>query len=121
MDFFHRRTLLWVAFIVALLFTSMFALRFARQVRRFHGDSSKPVQPWMNIPFISRTYDVPPMALHEVLGLPPDVRDPRPLNAIARSQGVAVSEIVARVQALIDRQAAPPPSPPTPNIQQEAP
>lgn len=114
---FSRRWFLLAAFIVALMFTAMFVSRAVRHARRLPGERP-PIQAWMTIPFIARGAAVPPPVLFEAIGLPPDSRDRRPIDAIARAQGVATADVIARLETAIEQfrplGAPPPPPHPTP-------
>ncbi len=76
---------------------------------------------WMTVPYVSRTFGVPPPELYRALGLPPEDHDRSSLNDLATASGRTSDEVVAIVkQTVLDFQAThpdrgrPPPSDPTP-------
>ncbi|HEY0738453.1 MAG TPA: hypothetical protein VGD69_26275 [Herpetosiphonaceae bacterium] len=111
----YRRPLLIVALIMVSLFTVNFAVRAFHHGRRFRERTDEPIQPWMNVPYISRAYAVPPPVVAAAIGLAPEQRDRRPLQEIAREQGRATQTLIAEIMAAIERErAAHPPGPPGP-------
>lgn len=110
----YRRPLLIVALIMVSLFTVNFAVRAFHHGRRFHERTDEPIQPWMNVPYISRAYRVPPPVVAAAIGLTPEQRDRRPLQEIAKEQGRSTETLIAEIMAAIERERAPPPPPPPP-------
>src|SRR5512138_2386331 len=71
--------------LVGLVIVGIFGIRTARAIRGFRGHRPPPPPPfatehvetdvslirdWMTVPFIGRTYHVPPRLLFEALGIP---------------------------------------------------
>src|SRR5512138_3455621 len=69
--------------IIGLIIVGFFGLRTFRAFRQFHGHRPPPpfatehvetdvslIRDWMTVPFIGRTYHVPPRLLFEALGIP---------------------------------------------------
>jgi len=106
------RVILIGAFVVALVVTSIFALRVGRRVTDFRrGDGAPQIVPWMNIPHVARAHRVPPEILYQALDLPPD--ENRPLGVIARSQNLDVALLINQLRHAIDEfRLNPAPSPP---------
>lgn len=111
----YRRPLLIVALIMVSLFTMNFAVRAFHHGRRFHERTDEPIQPWMNVPYISRAYRVPPPIVAAAIGLTPEKRDRRPLQEIAQEQGRATETLIAEIMAAIERERGThPPQAPVP-------
>ena len=113
----YRRPLLIVALVLVSLFTMNFAVRAFHHGRRLHQRTDEPIQPWMNVPYISRAYDVPPHIVAGAIGLTLEQRDRRPLQEIAKEQSRSADTLIAEIMAAIERERAahpPPPAPPRP-------
>jgi hypothetical protein len=110
------RILLIGAFVVALIITSVFALRVSRRMDDFRRGRTPPIAAWMNIPHVARLYRVPPEILYDALDLPHN--ETRPLAAIARVQGRDIGAVIADLTQAIEEfsqmRAPPPPDPPSP-------
>jgi hypothetical protein len=113
------RVILIGAFVVALVVTSVFALRVSRRVTDFRrGDGAPQIVPWMNIPHVARAHRVPPEILYQALDLPSN--ETRPLAVIARSQDLDVALLINQLRHTIDefhlnRAPSPPDAPRPPN------
>lgn len=76
-----RRTLVIGLILLGILFTVFFGMRAFHAFRKFNGHRPPPpgkvetdvelIRDWMTIPFISRTYQVPPDVIFEALKIPP--------------------------------------------------
>jgi hypothetical protein len=87
---------------VALAGTFIFGFRAGRYAHRMRWEN-EPIRPWMSVPFIAHTHHVPPEILYRAIGLPPYVRDRRPLRAIAREEQRPVDDLVRDLEkALAD-------------------
>lgn len=76
-----QRALVAGVIILGILFTTFFGMRVFHAYRRFDGHRPPPpgemaietdvelIRDWMTIPFISRTYQVPPEMLFEALNI----------------------------------------------------
>ncbi len=85
--------------VLSLAVVSVFAWRAVHAVPRRQVD--EPIRGWMTVPYIARSYRVPPAVLYAALGLPATPRDRRPIMAIARSQNRPLAEIIAELQNAI--------------------
>jgi hypothetical protein len=88
-------------FLVALLFTGYQVFRTVRQTIAWREQRNETIQGWMRIDNLARAHNVPPLALYEALGLPPDSSDKRTLFEIARSQNRSMEEIKTLLQNAI--------------------
>ncbi len=100
-----RPWLLAFGFGLSLFVVILFGLRSLRFIHRLH--EQEPIQPWMSVPYIARTRHVPAEILYQALNLPvPLGRDRRPLSVIAREQDRPVENVIAVLQATVDKYRA---------------
>lgn len=93
-----RRTLLKIAFGLALAAAVALAARAALRFIYWRNHRDEKVAGWMPLGYVARAHGVPLGALRRALGLPEDVVDRRPIEAIARERGVATAVFVAEVE-----------------------
>ena len=110
----NRHLLLYVLLFLSAVFTVNAAVHTAENVRRLRERSDEPIQPWMNVTYIARAYDVPPGVVAEAIGSDRWQHDGRPIGTIASDQGVAARELIERITVAIDHFRATLPAPPTP-------
>jgi hypothetical protein len=102
----YRRRLLFAALLLVSVLTVNFAVRAFDHGRRFHARADEPIQAWMNVPYISRAYRVPPQVVAAAIGLRPEQRDRRPIQEIAQEQGRDPATLIADIMAAIERERA---------------
>ncbi len=102
-DLWRRRPFLTSAFLLACLVTLFFSGRFVVQTVYWANHQEEPVQPWMTVGYVARSWGLEPMELDLAAGLPlPEVKGrPQPLSEIAKDRGVPVAAIIADVEAAI--------------------
>lgn len=93
-----RRTLLKIAFGLAIAAAVALAARAALRFLYWRNHRDEKVAGWMPLGYVARAHAVPLAALRRALGLPEDVVDRRPIEAIARERGVATAVFVAEVE-----------------------
>lgn len=100
----RARPWLTSAFLLACAVTLFFAGRFTFYTVYWATHRELPVEPWMTVGYIARSWGFDPRALDAAAGLPPpEVRGhPQPLLEIARARGVPVAEVIAEIEAAID-------------------
>ena len=89
-----------------------------RHLQETHAGVPVEVRPWMTIPYIAHTYQVPEEELYRALGLAPTVRHRKaPLEVIARREGRNLDADIATLNAVVKAHQAPepPPGPPAPS------
>lgn len=96
----HR--LLLIAFLVAALLAVAFTARTAAFYYYWSTHRDVPIEGWMTVGYVARSYDVDRDILREALGLALDQADRRPLEQIARDRGVPLAQLIAEVMAAID-------------------
>ena len=104
-----------LGFVVSLAIVVIFALQAFRHAPR--PRVNEPIRPWMTIPYIARSYNVPPAVLYQALQIPHTPRDRRPLMVIARQQNRTVASLIAALEEAIKLARPPystlqPPRPP---------
>ena len=124
----QQRGLMIGLIILGVLFTGFFGMRAFRAFRKFDGHRPPPhgevetdvelIRDWMTIPFISRTYQVPPEIIFEALNIPPQKERDKNLKVLNEEyypgqDGFVLSVIKATI--LADQASHPPtaPLPPT--------
>lgn len=98
------RRLLRIGFGLALVVTLGFGLRFGASLTYWASPANRdqPVEAWMPVGFVARSWQVPPEVLAQALHLSPGERPPQTLEQIARARGEAVADVVARLEAAIE-------------------
>ncbi|WP_416795644.1 hypothetical protein [Ciceribacter azotifigens] len=100
----HR--LLLLAFLAAAALTLFFAARFAFYVVYWSAPEhrNQPIEDWMTIGYIARSYDLPREALADALGVGPLGTGRRPtVEQLARDRGVTPEEFRAEIERAIAR------------------
>lgn len=108
-------------FVLALVLTALLAIRTVQYTLYWRAHQRAPIERWMTVNYVARSYSVPPGVLWEALGLPEPPRDtPRrdrhPLGVIAATQGKSFDEVNAALLAAIARyRPSDTPTPPAPS------
>lgn len=100
----RARPWLTTAFLLACGVTLFFAGRFTVYSVYWATHREVPVEPWMTVGYVARSWGLDPRALDAAAGLPtPEVKGhPQPLREIARDRGVPVAEVIAEVEAAVE-------------------
>ena len=100
----RARPILTSAFLLACVLTLFFAVRFGVQTVYWANHQDEPIQPWMTVGYIARSWDLEGRKIDAVAGLPlPEVKGrPQPLSEIATDRGVPVEEVISDVEAAIE-------------------
>lgn len=93
LTFGSRQRLLGLALLAAVAVTVFFGVRAIHSLSGLHPGADEPIRPWMNVPYIARSYHVPPQPLYQAIGLPKNSRDPRPIGRIAHEQNRPFTEV----------------------------
>lgn len=105
----RARPWLTSAFVLSCAVTLFFAGRLIFFTAYWATHREMPVEPWMTVGYVARSWGLDPRALDAASGLPePEVKGrPQPLAEIARDRGVPVAEVIADVEAaLLDLRAS---------------
>ena len=96
-----------LAFVLAITFTFVFAVRAGRHFRHLRtGD--EPIHAWMSVPFIAHAHHVPASTLFQAIGVQPkEPHDRRSVRRIAHDLHRPVPELMADLQRAIDAAALP--------------
>jgi hypothetical protein len=99
----RARPWLTSAFLMACAVTLFFAGRLVFFTAYWATHREMPVEPWMTVGYVARSWGLDPRALDAAAGLPaPEVKGrPQPLSEIARDRGVPVADLVAEVEAAV--------------------
>jgi hypothetical protein len=99
----RMRPVLTLVFLLACAVTVGFAGSFVYQTVYWAAHEEEPIQPWMTVGYIARSWDLNGREIDAIAGLPlPEVKGrPQPLSEIAADRGVPVAEIIAKVEAAI--------------------
>ncbi len=99
----RARPWLTSAFVLACAVTMFFALRLIFFTVYWSTHREMPVEGWMTVGYVARSWGVEPRALDSAAGLPqPEVKGhPQPLVEIARDRGVPVAAVIRDVEAAI--------------------
>lgn len=99
----RARPVLTSAFLLACAVTLVFAGRFTVYTVYWASHREVPVEPWMTVGYVARSWGLDPRELDAAAGLPlPEEKGrPQPLSEIARDRGVPVTEVIAEVEAAV--------------------
>jgi hypothetical protein len=107
-----RLVILVLAFALAASATVVFGVRAVVSTIYWSQHRDEPIQPWMTVGMIARSYDVPRERIAAATGVDPADRDRRPLSEIAAERGVPVAALVADIErAIAELRASPEPPP----------
>ncbi|MCU0904067.1 MAG: hypothetical protein MUE83_09355 [Tabrizicola sp.] len=103
MTLWRARPWLTSAFLLACAVTLFFAARLVFFTVYWATHREMPVEPWMTVGYVARSWGLDPRELDAAAGLPvPEVKGrPQPLAEIARDRGVPVAEVIADVEAAL--------------------
>ncbi len=108
-----REWLVALGFVLSIALVGVFVIRSFRIASGLRHD--EPIRPWMSVPYVARSYRVPPTTLYGALGLPARPHDRRPLAEIAHLQGRPVQDLIGELQSAIQQfRASATPRPPNP-------
>jgi hypothetical protein len=111
-----RQWLAVVAFLLAVFAAGFFAVRTVRHAIYWSQHKDETIRPWMSVPYVARSYRVPPHVLYQAIRLSPAPRDRRSLREISHEQNRPVDTLILELQNAITvvRQLPHPPPPPPP-------
>ena len=95
--------LITTAFIVMAVVTLFLAVRLTFSVAYWSTHRNLPVEAWMPLGYIGRSYGIPVEEMRRIAGLPPAVRDRRPVGEIAASRGEDKEQFITRIEDGIAR------------------
>lgn len=101
----HR--LLFLAFVVASVLAVVFIGRTVAFYAYWATHKQVPIEEWMTIGYIARSYDVDRDMLREALGLDTEQPDRRTLAQIAAARGITVAALIDMIEEAIAQARAP--------------
>ena len=100
----RRKPLVLIGFTAAVTLSALFGYRAFAHYSDLQDRIGKPVAGWMTPGFIARHYDLDLDDVFEALGIEENTPKHQPLSRMARNTGVPRTELIARVEAAIDRE-----------------
>jgi hypothetical protein len=92
----HNRWLT-LAFALTLTLALVFIIRAGVFFIYWQQHRDEPIEGWMTVRYVARSYRVDPKIVHDAVGLPETGPDRRPLVRIAREDGKPLDEMTARI------------------------
>lgn len=92
----HNRWLT-IAFALTLTLALVFIIRAGVFFVYWQQHQDEPIEGWMTVRYIARSYRVDPKIVHDAAGLPRTGPDRRPLVKIASEDGRPLDEMTARI------------------------
>src|ERR1044072_8118068 len=108
-----RQWIAIAALVLVLCVTGLFSVRTVRRAVYWRMHHDEVIRPWMSLPYVAYSYQLPPRALYEALNIPHPPHDRRPIRQIAREQNRPVEEVIKTLQDAIahSRYQTTPPAP----------
>jgi hypothetical protein len=99
----RARPVLTTAFLLACVVTLFFAGRFTVYTVYWASHREMPVQAWMTVGYVARSWGLDGREIDARAGLPlPQVKGrPQPLSEIAADRGVPVAQVIAEVETAV--------------------
>ena len=99
----RARPWLTSAFVLACAVTLFFAGRLVFYTVYWSTHREMPVQGWMTVGYVARSWGVEPRELDAAAGLPAPLAKghPQTLDEIARDRGVPLAEVIAEVETAL--------------------
>ncbi|MEX4008111.1 hypothetical protein [Neoaquamicrobium sediminum] len=102
----RRHRALGIAFVIAGALTLFFLGRTIVFYTYWATHREVPIEDWMTVGYIARSYDIDRSHLRGMLGLEADEPDRRTLARIADDRGVPVTTLIDEIEAAIARAKA---------------
>jgi hypothetical protein len=104
LNLWRARPWLTSAFLLACAVTLFFAGRFTVYTVYWSSHREVPVQAWMTVGYVARSWGLDGREIDALAGLPlPEVKGrPQPLSEIAADRGVPVAHVIADVEAAVE-------------------
>ncbi len=99
---FHRHPWLVSALALATALALFFAIRFSIGIVYWSAHHKEPVQAWMTVRYVGKSWGLNPHTLSTKSGLPEPVHGhPLTLAEVAQQRGVPVEEVIREVEHAI--------------------
>ncbi len=95
------RWLLRAGFVLALGLTLFFGARLTLGAVYWSNHRDQPIEGWMPLRYVGRSWSVPPEVIADALGIEPGTLPRRSLSQIARDRDIPEAELIARIIAAI--------------------
>lgn len=104
---FRRHPVLVSAFALALIISVLLMGRIVLRTIYFAQHREEPVAAWMTIGYIGRSWGFDPREIDAMAGMPPPENGrPFTLQQIAEDRGMPVTEVIAEVEAALEKMQA---------------
>lgn len=98
----RRHPWLVSALALATVLSLFFAVRFTIGVVYWSAHHKEPVQAWMTVRYVGKSWGLNPRMINTTAGLPEPVRShPLTLAEVAKQRGVPVEDVILEVEAAI--------------------
>lgn len=102
----HNRWLT-LTFLITLTLALIFIVRAGVFFVYWQNHADEPIEGWMTVRYVAKSYQVDPKIIHDAIGLPRYGPDRRPLIKIAREQGRPLDALTtAMIEAIEADRAA---------------
>lgn len=101
-----NRPLRWalrIGFVLALGLTLFFSARLTLTAIYFSNHRDQPIEGWMPVGYVGRSWSIPSEVMAEILGVEPGALPRRSLSQIARDRGIPEQDLIAQIQQAITR------------------
>lgn len=99
----RRHPVLITTFSLSLIATLYFLGHLVFHLIYWETHENVPIQPWMTVGYVGKSWGVKPRALDQEAGLPIPEGRPLTLAEIAAKRGVPVETLIADVEAAVQR------------------
>ncbi len=104
----HKHRLLLISFVLVTLVTLALAVRIGVGLVYWASHANAPLEKWMPIGYVARSYDVDRQVLIDGLDLPRDSGSVRlSLTEISRQTGIPYPELEAKIYRLLREAGSP--------------
>jgi len=98
----RRHPFLVLAFVLAVAASLALVGRITYRAIYWSQHQQEPVQPWMTVGYVGRSWSLDPREIDARAGLPlPELGKPFTLEQIARDRGVPVSDVITLVEQTV--------------------
>lgn len=90
----HEHKLMLIGFVLVSILTLLFFMRTVIGAVYFNNNKDRPIEPWMPIGFIAKSYQVPSEVLVQAVGIPLDKSILRQLRRVSQETDIPYDRLV---------------------------